>query len=87
MGLHMDEKQVEVVESIKKVLDDLRPFLNMDGGDVEFLKYEVESKTVFVKLSGACAMCMMQDETLELGLLDAIKEKVPEVQKIINSPL
>lgn len=74
-------------EKIKQTVEELRPFLNMDGGDVEFIKYDIESKTVFVKLMGACAMCMAQDETLELGLLQALKEQVPEIEKIINVPL
>ena len=82
----MKDKE-EIVEKIKATLEELRPFLNMDGGDVEFKEYDQDSKTVFVKMSGACAMCMMQDETLEMGLLEAIKEKVPEVEKIINVPL
>jgi Fe-S cluster biogenesis protein NfuA len=72
---------------IKGVIEDLRPYLNMDGGDIEFIKYDEENKTVFVKMFGACAMCMSQDETLEFGLLEAIKEKVPSVERIINTPL
>ena len=81
----MEEKKT--VDLIKAVLEELRPFLNMDGGDVQFIKYDEEDKTVYVRLSGACSMCMIQDDTLEYGLLEAIKEKVPEVEKIINSPL
>lgn len=81
-------KKKETNESkIKDILEELRPYLNMDGGDVEFVKYDCESKTVFVRLTGACAMCMVQDDTLELGLLEAIKEQVPEVEKIINTPI
>lgn len=76
-----------VIEEIKKVLEELRPFLNMDGGDVEFVSYDEEEKTVYVKLTGACAMCMIQDDTLENGLLEAIRDRVPEVQSIINTPL
>lgn len=76
-----------VIEEIKKVLEELRPFLNMDGGDVEFVSYDEEEKTVYVKLTGACAMCMTQDDTLENGLLEAIKDRVPDVQAIINTPL
>lgn len=76
-----------VIEEIKKILEELRPFLNMDGGDVEFVSYDEEEKTVYVKLTGACAMCMIQDDTLENGLLEAIRDRVPEVQSIINTPL
>ncbi len=78
---------MDKVEEIKKVLDDLRLFLNMEGGDVEFIEYDENEKCVYVKMLGACAMCMSQDDTLELGLLEAIKEKVPEVERIVNTPL
>ena len=72
---------------IKAVLEDLRPYLNMDGGDLEFVKYDEEEQTVYVKMFGACAMCMAQDDTLENGLLLAIQEHVPEVKTIINTPI
>ena len=79
----MDEK----IAKIKRIIDELRPYLNMDGGDVEFIKYDDKEKVVFVKLNGACAMCIAKDETLENGLLEAIQDEIPEVKKIINVPL
>lgn len=84
-GLKLENKKEET--TIKKVIEDLRPYLNMDGGDVEFIKYDYDNKTVYVKLTGACAMCMASDETLELGILEAIKDEVPSVTNIINVPL
>lgn len=81
------EKKTTIADEIRAVIEELRPYLNMDGGDVEFIKYEEDEKTVYVRMSGACAMCMVQDDTLEYGLLQAIKEKVPSVENIINSPL
>lgn len=75
------------IELIKEAIEELRPFLNMEGGDVTFVKYDEKEKTVYVKLSGACTMCIAQDETLEYGLLMAIQEKVTNVEKIINVPL
>lgn len=86
----MNEQQTKkknVVEEIKEVLEELRPFINMEGGDVEFVRYDEDEKIVYVRLMGACAMCIGQDETLGNGLLEAIKEKVPEVANIINVPL
>lgn len=74
-------------DRIKAVLEDLRPFLNMDGGDIEFIKYDAEEKIVYVKMFGACAMCMEQDDTLENGILAAIREIVPDVNSIINTPI
>ena len=67
---------------IKEVINDIKPYLNNDGGDIEFIKYE--DKYVYVKLFGACSLCGNQDYTLNFGILELIKEKVPEVEGIIN---
>ena len=70
------------IELINEVINDLKPFLNSDGGDIEFIKYEEDY--VYVKLFGACSHCGYQDYTLNDGLLELIKEKVPEVRGVIN---
>ena len=75
-------KNDNTLTKIKEILDSLRPYLNMDGGDVEFIKYE--EKIVYVKLTGACAACMFSDETIKNGLFEAIKSEVPEVEDVIN---
>lgn len=74
-------------EKIKAVIEDIKPYINMDGGDIEFIKYDKKEKCVYVKLFGACINCMAQDDTLENNLLEAIKDEVPEVERIINTPL
>ncbi len=75
------------IDKIKKTIDDLRPYLMIEGGDAEFIKYDEETHTVYVKLIGNCATCLAQDDTLELGLLGAIKESVEEVENIVNVSL
>jgi Fe-S cluster biogenesis protein NfuA len=65
----------ETVTKIKEILESLRPYLNMDGGDVEFIKYE--EKIVYVKLTGACAACMFSDDTIKNGLFETIKADIP----------
>lgn len=72
-------------EKIKKLIDDLRIYINIDGGDIEFIKYE--DNILYVKLTGNCAQCMLQDQTLNENLLEAIKEEVPEIKEIINVDL
>ena len=67
---------------IKEIIDDIRPYLNADGGDIEFIKYE--DNYVYVKLFGACSHCGYQDFTLNDNILELIKEKVPEVKSLIN---
>ena len=76
----MDNKKT--IEKIKEILETLRPYLNMDGGDVEFVKYE--DKIVYVKLTGACAACMFSDDTIKNGLFETIKADIPEVEGVIN---
>ena len=78
----MDMKETKEETKIKEVIDMLRPFLMGDGGDVEFVKYE--NHIVYIKLSGACANCMMIDYTLKDGIEAAIKEEVPEVEEVVN---
>lgn len=69
-------------EKIKKVIDELRPYLINDGGNIEFIKYE--NNVVYIKMMGACADCMMLDYTLKDGIEQAIKEEVPEVKEVVN---
>lgn len=76
----------ETIETkINKVLDEIRPYLNMDGGDVEFIKYE--DKIVYVKLTGACAACLFSDETIKNGLYETLKSEIPEIEGVINTDL
>lgn len=75
-------KKDDTITKIKETLDSLRPYLNMDGGDVEFIKYE--NKIVYVKLTGACAACMFSDETIKNGLFEALKTELPEIEGVIN---
>lgn len=77
----------DVSNKVKKIVDELRPYMNMEGGDVEFIKYDKDEACVYVKLMGACSMCSFQDDTLEYGLLEAIQDEVPEVKNIVNVPL
>ena len=69
-------------DKIKDALDQIRPFLQRDGGDIEFIKYE-DSK-VYVKLTGACAGCSLIDVTLKEGIEEMIITEIPEVTEVIN---
>ena len=72
----------ETINKIKELLDTLRPYLNMDGGDVEYIDYK--DNIVYVKLTGACAACMFSDDTIKNGLYETIKAEIPEVEGVIN---
>ena len=73
---------MDIEKKIKDVLDRLRPYLQNDGGDVIFQRYE--NGVVYVKLTGACSNCPLIDNTLESGIEEAIINEVPEVIRVIN---
>lgn len=70
-------------EKIKEVLEKIRPYLNHDGGDVEFVKFE--DGLCYVRLKGACAGCMFADMTISNTVEEILIAEVPEVIKVINS--
>ena len=76
-----NEKSVEE-QKIIEIIDQLRPFLINDGGNIEFVKYEDD--IVYVKMMGACSDCVMIDATLKDGIEMAIKDEVPTVKEVIN---
>ena len=78
-------KKDDVIERIKKAIEDMRIYINMDGGDIEFIKYE--KKIVYVKLTGACQNCMYSDDTLQNGVYETLKNDIPEIEGVINVPI
>ena len=68
-------------EDVKKAIEEIRPHLQADGGDVEFVEVADEG-IVKVRLLGACAGCPMRQMTLTHGISNFIKKKVPEVKEV-----
>ena len=68
-------------EDVKKAIEEVRPHLQADGGDVEFVDVSDEG-IVKVRLLGACAGCPMRQMTLTHGISNFIKKKVPEVKEV-----
>ena len=75
-----ENKDVEV--KINEVLDKIRPYLQNDGGDVEFKRYE--NGVVYVSLVGACSNCPMAVMTLQDGVESALVSEIPEVIKVVQ---
>ncbi len=70
-------------ERVEKALEDIRPYLQADGGDVELI--DVSSNGIVkVRLTGACGSCPMSKMTLKNGVERAIKSKVIEVKQVIS---
>lgn len=67
-------------EEIKKVIEKLRPYLQRDGGDIEFVRFE--EGIVYVQMHGACAGCSMLDSTLKDGVEQILIEEVPGVLEV-----
>ena len=67
-------------DQVKKVLEKVRPTLQADGGDVEFVS--MEGDVVKVRLKGACGCCPMATMTLKNGIESAIKNEVPGVSRV-----
>jgi Fe-S cluster biogenesis protein NfuA len=68
-------------EEIKKAIEEIRPNLQADGGDVELVNV-TEDGVVEVKLKGACAGCPMSQMTLKMGIEKYLKKIVPDVKEV-----
>ncbi len=69
-------------DRIEKVLDEIRPTLQADGGDVEFINYNADTGVVLVRMKGACGNCPMSLMTLKQGIEARMKIAIPEVQSV-----
>jgi Fe-S cluster biogenesis protein NfuA len=67
-------------DKVEQALNDIRPSLQMDGGDVELV--DIENGIVKVRLTGACGGCPMSQMTLKQGIESHIKKQVPEVLSV-----
>ncbi len=72
----------ELKEQVEKALDDIRPALQADGGDIEFV--DMVDGVVQVRLQGACAGCPMSQMTLTNGVERHLKNVVPGVERVEN---
>jgi len=69
--------------NVEKALDEIRPFLQSDGGDINLLSIE-DSKFVKVQLVGACTSCTVNQMTLKSGVEMTIKKYAPQIASVIN---
>ena len=68
-------------EQVEKVLEDIRPSLQADGGDVQLVDV-TDDGIVKVKLTGACGSCPMSTFTLKMGIEQRLKEIIPEIKEV-----
>ncbi|GAB4380909.1 MAG: NifU family protein [Calditrichia bacterium] len=67
-------------EQVKKILETIRPGLQMDGGDVEFV--EIKDNIVYMRLVGACGGCPMSQLTLKEGIERYMRQEIPEIKGV-----
>ena len=72
--------------NVHKVLDEIRPYIEADGGILEYvaIDYLKEGPIVMVRMLGACAGCAMSAQTMTMGIEKLVKERFPEVQRVIS---
>jgi len=76
------ETMALTLENVEKVLDELRPFLMADGGNVEVV--ELDGPIVKVRLQGACGSCPSSTMTLKMGIERKMRESIPEVSEVVQ---
>ncbi|MDX1272053.1 NifU family protein [Bizionia paragorgiae] len=73
----------EIRLNVEKALEEIRPFLQSDGGDISLLSIE-DDKIVKVQLQGACVGCSVNQMTLKSGVELTIKKWAPQIEQVIN---
>ena len=73
----------EIKEKVLKALDEIRPFLASDGGDISLVSID-NDRIVNVKLHGACVSCSVNQMTLKTGVEMTVKKYVPQIDKVVG---
>lgn len=73
----------ELQSKVQAALDEIRPFLQSDGGDISLLSIE-DGNVVRVQLQGACVSCSVNQMTLKSGVEMTIKKHAPQIEQVIN---
>ncbi|NDP28180.1 MAG: NifU family protein [Flavobacterium sp.] len=73
----------ELTNNVLKALEEIRPFLNSDGGDIQLISIE-DGKHAFVRLEGACTSCSVNQMTLKAGVETTIKKYAPQIETVVN---
>ncbi|RZJ69333.1 NifU family protein [Flavobacterium sp.] len=73
----------ELTQTVEKALEEIRPFLHSDGGDISLVSIE-NDKHVTVRLQGACTNCSVNQMTLKAGVETTIKKYAPQIETVTN---
>jgi len=78
----LPERDIETERAITRALDECRPHLQVDGGDIELVRYEAETQTAEVRFLGACSDCPLVLMTLRAGIERLVQMRVPSVRRL-----
>ncbi len=73
----------ELTQTIEQALEEIRPFLHSDGGDISLVSIQ-DDKHVTVRLQGACTNCSVNQMTLKAGVETTIKKYAPQIETVTN---
>lgn len=73
----------ELTVNVERALEEIRPFLKSDGGDISLVSIE-DGKHVIVRLEGACISCSVNQMTLKAGVETTIKKFAPQIETVVN---
>jgi Fe-S cluster biogenesis protein NfuA len=74
-------QDILIIDQVKQAIENVRPFAQQHGGDIEYVMYE--NGTVSVQLHGACSSCAISSLTLKLGIEERLKEQIPQIKEVI----
>ncbi len=77
-----NDNNANIDSKIMESLEKIRPYLNMEGGDVEYISFDKETGIVSVRLQGACSHCAISTVTLKMGIEKTLMEDIPEVKGV-----
>ena len=79
---YTSKRRIDTEKQIVEIITKVRPYLQRDGGDIQFINFK--DGVVYVRMLGACAGCSMLDDTLKDGVEQILMEEVPQVLEVQN---
>jgi Fe-S cluster biogenesis protein NfuA len=71
----------DIISKIENIIEQLRPNIQMDGGDVEFLRFQ--DGIVYIRFQGACIHCPVSSYTLKMGIEENLKNSISDVLEVV----
>jgi len=84
-GTVQQDPEVEAaLETIKATIEEIRPAIQFDGGDLSFVDFSPDTGVVSIEMHGACTGCSLSSTTLQAGIERIVRERVPLVKAVVN---